>query len=57
MIKKTYTFKKQGSVTLGDLRDFLNETEAIPASVTVSVTRSLGNQFERSETTLSVTEP
>lgn len=57
MIKKTYTFKKQGSVTLEDLRDFLNETKAIPASTTVSVTRSLGNQFERSETTLSVTEP
>jgi len=57
MIKKTYTLKTMGSITLGDIRDFLNETEAIPPSTTVSITKFEGNQFERSETTLSVTEP
>lgn len=57
MIKKTYTFKTQGSLKLGDLRDFLQETEVIPGNTTVSITKYEGNQFDPGSITIAVTEP
>lgn len=57
MIKKTYTLKKQGSFTIGELREFCNATDSLPDNTIVSITKYNGDQRDPSETTLSVTEP